>query len=137
MDWEGSCDVAGVPREDLLGLFARRPARWFHTFLVLAANQAAVAAPSGERRKAERHWYRLDVPDDQGRSRLVWHPTPRRTGLFSGFSGQLVVGGNGTDGRLTIVGEATDGDPAVNEAALRTLLELLGAACDGISRSDS
>jgi hypothetical protein len=145
MHWEGSCEVAAVPRGDVVSLFARRPARWFHTFLVLAANQAAPTYDrTGDQRRhgTERHWCRLGVPDEEGRARLVWHPVPR-DGLFSGFSGHVHLddhetgNGDGPGTRVTLVGDVTGGEPHVAETALRTLLDLLATAFDGISPTGS
>src|SRR4051812_41976961 len=139
MHWQGSCEVAAVPRHDVIALFARRPARWFHTFLVLAANHAAPSPQGGlPRNGTERHWYRLGQPDDEGCARLVWHPVPR-AGLFDGFTGHVHLDpctqGEGTTVRL--VGEVTGGQRPVNDVALRSLLDLLASAFDGITLSDS
>jgi hypothetical protein len=140
--WQGRRELATVHRDDVVALLARRPARWCHTFLVLAAGRAGPSTPDVARR-SRRHWYRLWAPDEKGAARFVWHPLPHRD-LFSGFNGHLTVEAlapealttepgpqpQGPGCALLLSGEVAGGEPAVTEVVLSCLLDLLAAALD-------
>jgi hypothetical protein len=115
-----------VPPAAVEALLQVQPATWLRRFLRLASvsgseRPAAPDAPG---------WYRLGgATEGEGRTEypLEWWPHAGER-LFQSFRGAFLVSGTAVASYLELLGQADGGDEDTNATALRTLVELLGAA---------
>lgn len=120
-----SVDVP-VPAGSARALLEVQPATWLRRFLRLASvsgsdRPAAPEAPG---------WFRLGDPtfgEGVVQYPLEWWPHAGER-LFRSFRGMFLVSGTAVVCYLELQGLAEGGEEGVNATALRTLVELLGAA---------
>jgi hypothetical protein len=115
-----------VPAASVRSLLEVQPATWLRRFLRLASvggsdRPGAEDAPG---------WYRVGgatVAHGGASYAVEWWPHAGER-LFRSFQGDFVVSGTSVTGCLELVGTADGGEEDTNATALRTLVELLGAA---------